>query len=142
MIAIFAKASGISLFVGTGTGTGTVGSFGGSDMENQASSSSAKGHGGADTRVASNPKQRERKRQKTPALGEDVESEDAKKLLESLKMSSFDGLLDKRIVCPGCNKSRKNYCCKCLKVLPGCTAPSLKLPIHLDIVHHVSLCVI
>lgn len=76
--------------------------------------------------------------QKMPALSEDIEADDANKLLASLKISSFEGLVDKRIFCPGCNKSQKNYCCKCLKVLPGCTAPCLKLPIHLDIVHHVS----
>ena len=88
----------------------------------------------ADQAVESTPP---KKKQQKPALSDNIKSAEGD-AFASLKITSFDGLIDKRVLCPGCNKSQKNYCCKCLKVLPGCSIPCLKLPIHLDIVHHVS----
>ena len=78
-----------------------------------------------------------KKKQQKPALSDNVKSAEGD-AFASLKITSFDGLIGKRVLCPGCNKSQKNYCCRCLKVIPGCSIPCLKLPIHLDIVHHVS----
>jgi DTW domain-containing protein YfiP len=69
------------------------------------------------------------------------------RLPEILKLDSLEGLrqleMDGRIVCPSCGRRRSIYCCTCVRFVMKegrgeIQFPRLSLPLHVDIMKHVS----
>lgn len=68
------------------------------------------------------------------------------RLPETLKLDSLEGLkqleADGRIVCPSCGRRRSIYCCTCVQFVMKegrqIEFPRLFLPLHVDILKHVS----
>jgi hypothetical protein len=62
---------------------------------------------------------------------------DPSRFLAGLRLASFDGLVNERVPCPQCQRRQQHYCAHCTVVLPNNDVPHIRLPVTLDVIHHV-----